>query len=92
MNYSCPVCGFDRLEEAPYDEKGCASFEICPCCGTEFGYHDAKTTHEQLRARWSSSGGRWHSKSLTPPKGWSSEKQIEKASGILDEASHDPSG
>jgi hypothetical protein len=36
--YSCPVCGLDGLQE-PGDAEF-ASFEICPCCGTEFGYDD----------------------------------------------------
>lgn len=34
----CPVCGWGRLEEPP--EGASQSFEICPSCGTEFGFHD----------------------------------------------------
>jgi hypothetical protein len=39
----CLVCGF-RQEEAPWsiiDKEEYPSFEICLCCGTQFGYHDA---------------------------------------------------
>ena len=38
--YICPVCGYDRLEEPVYDEIGEPSFEICSCCGVEFGFDD----------------------------------------------------
>ena len=36
----CPVCGYGELHEPAYDRFGCASFEICPCCGIEFGLED----------------------------------------------------
>lgn len=36
--YTCPVCDYDKLDEPPYDETGFGSFDICPQCGTEFGY------------------------------------------------------
>ena len=36
--YICPICGYDKLEEAPYNTNGGGSFDICPCCGQEFGY------------------------------------------------------
>jgi predicted RNA-binding Zn-ribbon protein involved in translation (DUF1610 family) len=39
--YTCPVCGFQGLSEPAYDEHYCTFFEICPSCGTEFGYDDA---------------------------------------------------
>ena len=45
----CPVCGYNALHEPAYDRFGCASFEICPCCGIEFGYDDARRSHETLR-------------------------------------------
>ena len=49
---TCPVCGYQHLSQPPYDGHGCASFDICPCCGTEFGYDDSSATHEVLRRRW----------------------------------------
>src|ERR1700722_1795355 len=45
MGHNCPVCGYAKLAEPPYDKTGCASFEICPSCGIEFGYHDASKSH-----------------------------------------------
>ncbi|MDH5232760.1 MAG: hypothetical protein OEZ58_03330 [Gammaproteobacteria bacterium] len=38
--YCCPVCGSPEFKEAPYNEDGTASFEICSC-GFEFGYDDS---------------------------------------------------
>jgi len=58
MAHTCPVCGFAELTQPPYDSTGCASFEICPSCGTEFGYHDANKSHEELRRRWLAAGTR----------------------------------
>jgi hypothetical protein len=38
QTFLCPVCEYAGLHEPPYDESGWGSFEICPQCGTEFGY------------------------------------------------------
>lgn len=40
MKYNCSVCGYNNLNFKPYYENGYASFQICPCCGFEFGYDD----------------------------------------------------
>ena len=29
----CPVCGYDGLDEPPFDERGVGSDDICPCRG-----------------------------------------------------------
>lgn len=50
--YKCPVCGYDKLEESPYDKYGQGSFEICPNCGIEFGYQDAVSDPKDLPERW----------------------------------------
>lgn len=77
--FPCPVCGFEGLTEPPYDSSGCASFEICPSCGTEFGYHDAKKSHAELRRSWLEAGAAWHSKTITPPQNWDALKQLQAA-------------
>jgi len=81
MKHTCPVCGFAELAEPPYDSAGCASFEICPSCGTEFGYDDAKTSHEELRTRWLSAGGHWSSQTMAAPPAWNAKEQL-KAAGM----------
>ena len=50
----CPVCGFDDLDSAPYDNNGNPSYEICSCCGFEFGFHDSSEhmTFEKYREEW----------------------------------------
>ena len=61
MSYLCPVCGYNRLEEEPYDKNGIASSEICPCCGFEFGYDDFSEGHtfESYREKWITEGCQW---------------------------------
>jgi len=50
----CPVSGYIGLNEQPYDDNGCASYEICSCCGFEFGFddNDQGKTFEQYREKW----------------------------------------
>ncbi|MEP2827982.1 hypothetical protein [Parvibaculum sp.] len=79
----CPVCGYDGLAEPAYDAGGCSSFEICPCCGIEFGYQDATTSHRVLRHRWVNQGMAW-SHGL-PPAQWDPLKQLRDA-GLADDA------
>jgi hypothetical protein len=69
MNNMCPVCGFG-LDFPPED------FNICPCCGTEFGYDDASRSYSELRKRWLRDGALWWSQYLTPPLGWDPWEQI----------------
>jgi hypothetical protein len=82
QSFTCSVCGYADLTEPPYDEHGCASFEICPSCGTEFGYDDATKPVEQLRQEWLDRGANWWSESSRPPDGWSGVRQLEEA-GLL---------
>lgn len=74
--YICPVCKYDQLDEAPYDGYGCATYTICPCCGTEFGYDDSSKTHIELRDKWIKNGMKWWSLSVAPPSGWNPKKQL----------------
>lgn len=54
MSYLCPVCDY-----AMQDSPDPALFNICPCCGTEFGYDDFFLTHAEIRALWLRNGSRW---------------------------------
>lgn len=74
--HRCPVCGYTGLEEAAYDEQGCPSFDICPCCGTEFGYDDHAEAHAELRRKWVEGGMRWWSRTTLPPPEWEPQKQL----------------
>jgi len=82
MRNRCPVCGYDGLIE-PAWQGNLSSFEICPCCGTQFGYHDSihddperlAERHMELRQAWIAGGMRWHGVKPPPPD-WSPEKQL----------------
>jgi hypothetical protein len=77
--YMCPVCGYPKLTEPPYDHHGCASFDICPSCGTEFGYDDDANSHEELRSAWIDGGKLWFSKATLPPPNWDPDVQMQIA-------------
>jgi hypothetical protein len=57
-------------------------FEICDCCGTEFGYHDHARSDDELRRLWLAAGAHWHRKSRPPPPGWAPSEQLRQA-GLL---------
>ncbi|MBI1866544.1 MAG: hypothetical protein HYS02_02130 [Candidatus Staskawiczbacteria bacterium] len=80
----CPVCGLDLGFKAwnkgmPRDD------EICPCCGTQFGYHDSiwdkdPFIHKTLRQKWIDEGMKWWSKDdkyHPQPQNWDPKKQLE---------------
>ncbi len=79
QRFVCPVCGFPLLDDPPYDERGCPTYEICPCCGTEFGKDDAGTSHAALRQTWVSQGMNWWSAYRQPPDGWDPRAQLQRA-------------
>ncbi len=72
MKYPCPVCGY-YMEDPPRD------YNICPSCGTEFGYHDAGRTHEELRNIWIKSGAEWWSPVDRKPERWNAYIQLLRA-------------
>jgi hypothetical protein len=75
---TCPVCGYSELQKPAYDRFGYPSFEICPCCGVEFGYQDARRSHESLRAEWVAKGTQWRFPEARPP-GWDPLLQLQSA-------------
>lgn len=60
--FLCPVCGFRDAAAPPFaDGQGDWYQEICPSCGTQFGYDDASRSHFELRAKWVQGGAKWWS-------------------------------
>jgi hypothetical protein len=59
-------------EDPPYEFRyGQASYEICECCGFEFGNDDnpgtsSAETFEQYRRQWISDGAQWFSPEKRP--------------------------
>lgn len=79
--YRCPVCGYDQLRFPPDDST------ICPSCGTQFGYSDANTSYEQLRAEWLLNGAHWQSNVIHPPQNWNANSQLARLNQELVTAS-----
>lgn len=66
----CPVCGY-LMEDPPKD------YNICPSCGTEFGYHDLNSSIAELRAAWLRTGPRWWSRVDAQPYNWDPYLQLD---------------
>lgn len=78
--FTCPVCGWPALMEAPRSPSGGGSYEICPSCGFEYGYtdDDQEYTYESWRERWIALGMPWDSQGIeTPPEGWDPQRQLD---------------
>lgn len=72
--HTCPVCGYgDDLDFRPRD------YQICGCCGTEFGYDDRTLSHDQLRAEWIQRGCPWFDQLEPRPVRWSAYDQLQRA-------------
>ncbi|CAB4243612.1 conserved protein of unknown function [Methylacidimicrobium sp. AP8] len=82
MPYMCPVCGFPDLYEPPRTEGCGGSYEICPCCGFQFGVtdDDLEISYEQWRQQWIEGGMVWWSPSRKPPPGWDPVEQLRNLS------------
>jgi hypothetical protein len=76
-NYICPVCGYPQLEKPAWElETGTPSFDICPCCGCEFGYHDATpVAGNNYRRNWIKQGAVWFRSELRPTD-WNLKHQL----------------
>ncbi len=66
--FTCPVCFFSEMPDAPSD------YNICPCCGTEFGFDDEFRSFADLRHQWIAQGARWFFKE--PPTNWNPWSQL----------------
>jgi hypothetical protein len=83
--YICPVCGYSKLSEPPYDLlNGAPSFNICPCCGCEFGYNDATPwAKENHRKKWIERGTPWFDPKYKPLD-WNLREQLSRIGINLD--------
>jgi hypothetical protein len=68
--YRCPICYYPKLQFPPAD------YNICPSCGTEFGYDDFSKSAEELREEWIRGGAKWFSDTTRPPEGWNPYIQL----------------
>lgn len=79
IGLACFVCGLVQISP-PWGRDGSSpSFEICACCGSEFGYEDATDAGVfRARAKWTESGYAWVEKDAKPNE-WSVELQLRNA-------------
>jgi hypothetical protein len=73
--YTCRICGLHR-DEPPWGPDGVSpTFEICDCCGVEFGYEDSTLDGvKRYRQEWVSGGCEWFVPKAKPD-GWTWEQQ-----------------
>lgn len=74
--YRCRVCGL-KQDFKPWGEDGkTPAFEICGCCGVDFGYQDCTPEYvKKFRKEWLKKGGKWASPDEKPAN-WSLEEQM----------------
>lgn len=75
MENNCRVCGF-YLNNPPWGNDGeSPSYEICPCCGVEFGNEDYTIESiKKYRNKWLTEGAKWFSPEKKPVN-WNKESQ-----------------
>ncbi|PZE23135.1 hypothetical protein DEI86_15510 [Curtobacterium sp. MCBD17_028] len=75
--YRCPVCRYPGLYEPARNRYGLPSFDICPCCGYQFGVSDDDRgiDYDRWRQNWLDLGAPWWSRE-SPPEGWDLERQL----------------
>lgn len=72
----CRVCGYDS-DILPWGEDGrTSSFEICRCCGVEWGYEDSLPTGVvKYREQWLAKGAKWTHEGV-PHDGLTTEERL----------------
>lgn len=72
----CKVCGF-KQHDFPWGQDGeTPSFDICACCGVEFGYEDATLISvKKYRSNWIEGGSKWFS-IKDRPLNWNKDNQF----------------
>lgn len=74
---NCRVCGL-KQPYPQYGENGkTPTYEICDCCGVEFGYEDmTPSSAEKFRNMWLQNGAKWF-RATAKPNNWSIGRQLQ---------------
>ena len=81
-----PSLSETKNKPVPYENLwGAASYEVCGCCGYEFGFDDNPgngegESFERVREDWIAGGCKWFEPS-EKPDGWNADDQL-KAAGL----------
>ena len=75
-NLACRVCG-NIQKDPPWGENDqCPTYDICDCCGVEFGYEDCTLDAiRSFREKWIATGADWKYPKKKPSN-WSLEEQL----------------
>ena len=76
-NNFCPVCGYPLGNYNPWGDDGkTPTFDICPCCGVEWGNEDYTTeSRTEYRNKWLADGAKWF-ETQKKPVNWNLEEQL----------------
>ena len=79
----CRVCGL-YIQDLPWGEDGSSpTYEICACCGVEFGYEDSTLESiRKYRKEWIDGGAVWFESSEKPPS-WNLAKQLKNVPSMF---------
>lgn len=73
----CRVCGF-FIKDKPWGSDGKSpTYDICPCCGVEFGNEDYSIDSiRKYRTHWINAGTAWFDTNQKPDN-WNLEEQLD---------------
>jgi len=61
--HNCRVCGFYNKTLPWGEDEKSPTYEICPCCGVEFGNEDSEIeSTKKYRQKWLEEGAIWFDK------------------------------
>jgi hypothetical protein len=88
-HYVCLVCGYSELTK-PYGDYLRPSYEICPTCGYQYGYHDYFQTPINYRKRWIDEGANWWAHGGPIESNWNARQQLKRLDDLPRDAGDPP--
>lgn len=78
----CRVCGLFTKNYFPWGLDGATpTYDICACCGVEFGYEDSSVNSVRgYRTKWIADGAKWWDHGQKPG-GWNVDDQLKELEG-----------
>jgi len=74
--HNCRVCGLYTADKPWGDDGKSPTYEICPCCGVEFGNEDYTVESTIIyRKKWLNDNLNWYEKN-SKPSDWNFENQL----------------
>ena len=74
----CRICGLLQIEAPWREDNQTPNYEICSCCGVEFGNEDyIPSSARAYREQWLQGGATWFIPK-EKPKDWNLEEQLKQ--------------